>query len=67
MKLVGVRIECLELSEEFGSGLVLQPVDLLWLPGQGMALPSLSKGIWEVELLPWWMEIQKESSNDTSF
>lgn len=66
MKLVGVGLECLELSEELWSGLVLQPADLLQLPGQGLLLPSPSKGTWEVELLLWWMEVQREST-DTSF
>lgn len=63
---MGVGLERLELSEELGSGLVLQPADLLQLPGQGILLPSSSKGIWEVELLLWWMEVQREST-DTSF
>ena len=66
MKLIGVGLERLELGKELGSRLVLQPVDPLWLPSQGMALPSPSVGIWEVELLPWWMEVQREST-DISF
>jgi len=53
VKLVGVRLEHLQLSQELRGGLVLQPADPLRLPGLGTALPNPSEGIWEMELLFW--------------
>lgn len=66
MKLAGVGLECMELGEEVWSRLVLQRADPFRFLGQDMALPSPSKGTWEVELLPWWVEVQRDGT-DTSF
>lgn len=63
MKLVGVGLERLELCEELGSGLALQPAAPFQLPGQAAALPSPSGGIREVELPPRRMGVQRESTD----